>query len=829
MGVRIHKLAKELDVPSKELMEMLQTKGIKVGSHLNSIDADVADDLRQQVKSGGGGGGAAAATGSANGDKPSAKGGSDAKEKGKPAAKAPAKPRPKPVKHVPVAPERPTPAPVLAKPRPAVRRPVIARSTRPVQPKERSAPSRRPRDTGGGGGGGGPQAQPGPMPPDPDGKPRGKRVRVFTDGGQLRGPAGGGGQRGRGGGRPGPHGGGGRRGGGGGGARRPGLSRPRRSQQTAPVDRPSEVTVNMPVTLKELSSISAIPLSQIQSALLLEKTIQLTANTNVPEDVIPFIAEKFDVKIEVKEQEALDSALDEIETRTDEAGSLRPRAPVVTLLGHVDHGKTSLLDKIRETRVQMGEHGGITQHLSAYRVDSGDKHVVFIDTPGHQAFTEMRARGANVTDVAVLVVAADDGVMPQTEEAHQHAKAAGISVVVAINKIDKANANVMRTKQQLAEIGLSPPDWGGTTEMVEVSALNDLGIDDLLELLTLETEILELRANPDKEAIGTVLDARATQGLGNVATILIQEGTLRPGDHVICGSAQGNVRTLQSTTGHRLKKAGPSTPIELTGLDELPEAGDRLYALSDVKKLKAIAEDRKRQRRALERARRRQHITLEGLSEFLAKAKIKEVNLIVKADVKGSLEVLRKQLTDLSTDEVGIRIIGDGIGAITESDVLLADASNAVVIGFGVAANDRARRQADESNVEIRTYQVIYQILEEMKLSLEGLLDPELYEEGQASAEVQEVFTSSRLGRIAGCIVRRGVLRRDDPVRLIRDGKVIYEGKLDSLKRFKDDVKEVKEGFDCGCRIAGYNDVKVGDFIESHKILKKARTLDQSK
>ncbi|MEM7168507.1 MAG: translation initiation factor IF-2, partial [Planctomycetota bacterium] len=482
-----------------------------------------------------------------------------------------------------------------------------------------------------------------------------------------------------------------------------------------------------------------------------------------------------------------------------------------------------------KTRVQMGEHGGITQHLSAYRVDSGDKHVVFIDTPGHKAFTEMRARGANITDVAVLVVAADDGVMPQTQEAIQHAQAANISIVVAINKIDKANANVMRTKQQLAEIGLSPPDWGGSTEMVEVSALTDLGIDDLLELLTLETEILELRANPDKEGIGTVLDARATQGLGNVATVLIQEGTLRPGDHVICGSAQGKVRMLQTTTGIPLEAAGPSTPVELTGLDELPEAGDRLYALSDVSKIKAIAEDRKRQRRALDRARRRQHITLEGLSEFLAKSKIKEVNLIVKADVKGSLEVLRKQLTDLSTEEVGIRIIGEGIGAITESDVLLADASNAVVIGFGVAANDRARRQAEESNVEIRTYQVIYQIIEEMKLSLEGLLDPELYEEAQATVEVQEVFTSSRLGKIAGCIVRSGVFRREDPVRLAREGKIIYEGKLDSLKRFKDDTKEVKEGFECGCRIAGYSDIKVGDSIESYKILKKARTLDQSK
>lgn len=584
--------------------------------------------------------------------------------------------------------------------------------------------------------------------------------------------------------------------------------------------------MTLPLTLKDLSFAIGVKQPMLIRELMAQQ-ILVTANQTMTQEMLDLISEKFSVKIEAKEQEAIDSELEEIETAKDAAEDLIPRAPVVTLLGHVDHGKTSLLDKIRETRVQMGESGGITQHLSAYRVDHGKQHVVFIDTPGHKAFTEMRARGANVTDVAVLVVAADDGVMPQTMEAIQHARAAEVPIVVAINKVDKDNANVMKTKEQLAKEGLSPPDWGGNTEMVEVSAITDQGIDELLDILTLETEILELTANPEKHAIGTTLDAKQAPGRGKIITVLVTDGTLRKGDSVICGSASGKIRTLQTTTGIPLEFAGPATPVEISGLDDLPEAGDRLYALPDANKVKSIAEDRKREKRAIERAKR-VHVTLDNIYESIERGKTKEINLIVKADVKGSLEVLRKQLLDLATDEVGIKIIGDGIGEISESDVLLADASDAIILGFHVSANERARRSSEAKGVEIRTYQVIYQLLEEIKLSLEGLLDPELYEEVQGSVEVQKLYKSSRLGNIAGCIVKSGTFRRDDKVRLIREGKIIYTGELDSLKRFKDDAKEVKEGFECGCRIAKYNDLKEGDIIESFKILKKARTLADS-
>lgn len=804
MGVRIHKLAKELDISSKDLVEMLRRKGIKIASHLSCIHADIAENLRREVRARSGG-------------------------NATPDATPPEGTKKKVI----------IPAPIPAKPRPAVRRPVIVRSSTPP-----STERRRPSGSGGGNGRdsapsqgrGAPTLDPNPAPAG-EGKPRGKRVRVFTEGGEFRPGAGGGGGRGGGGrgggrGRGGPGGGpgGGRRKGSsapGGGGRRP-VGPPRRRVDVLSPDRPSEVNITLPITLKDLSSTIGVKQNMIIQQLFVKEQMMVTANQNVTEDMLILISEIFEVEIHSKEQEAVDSALSDIETAVDSEENLQPRAPVVTLLGHVDHGKTSLLDKIRETRVQMGESGGITQHLSAYRVDHKDKHVVFVDTPGHQAFTEMRARGANVTDVAVLVVAADDGVMPQTVEAIQHARAAEVPIVVAINKVDKANANVQRTKEQLATEGLSPPEWGGSTEMVEVSALHDMGIDDLLDVLTLETEILELRANPDKGAIGTVLDAKQSPGLGNVATVLVEQGTLRKGDSIICGTAYGRVRTMQTTTGIDLEEAGPVTPVDLTGIDELPEAGDRMYALEDAGEIKNIAEERKRRRREMDRARR-VRITLDNIYESIAKGKTKEVNLIVKADVKGSLEVLRKQLTDLSTDEVGIKIIGDGIGEISESDVLLADASDAIVLGFHVVPNDRARKRAEKDGVEIRIYHVIYQALEDMRLSLEGMLDPELYEEVQGRVEVQKVYSSSKLGKIAGCIVKSGMFRREDPVRLIREGTVIYEGKLESLKRFKDDAKEVKEGFECGCRIANYNDIKDGDVIESYKVLEKARTLADSK
>jgi len=591
-------------------------------------------------------------------------------------------------------------------------------------------------------------------------------------------------------------------------------------------ERPSELKVQLPLTLKDLSPLLGVKQNFLLKALM-DEQVPIHVNTSLTEEMLLLIGDKFSVDIQVEQAHGLDSTLAEIETQTDAAETLLPRAPVVTILGHVDHGKTSLLDKIRETHVTQSESGGITQHISAYRVDHENKHVVFIDTPGHKAFTEMRARGAKVTDVAVLVVAADDGPMPQTEEAMQHAQAADVPIVVAINKIDKPNANVARTKQMLAELGLSPPEWGGTTEMIEVSALRGTGIDKLLEHLSLETEILELRANPAKNAIGTVLDAHATTGRGMVVTVLVQDGTLHPGDVVICGPAYGRVRTLTSTTGIPLEEAGPSTPVEVTGLTDIPQAGDRFYGLDDLAKAREIAEDRQRKKRAADRLER-SHVTLEKLFDHISQGKTKEIRIVLKADMQGSLEAIRKELTDLKTGEVGVRVLRAGVGEITEDDVLLADASDAIVIGYHIGANQRARMQADEKGVEIRTYEVIYQAIEEMRLALEGLLEPEISEEAQGAAEVLQVFKSSKLGNIAGCIVREGVIRREDPVRLVREGKMIFEGRLESLRRIKEDVKEVKEGFECGLRVQGFDDVQIGDRIESYRKVERARTLGET-
>ncbi len=736
-------------------------------------------------------------------------------------------------------PRKARPLIIRAKPAaPPVRRPGLAgspsASARPGGPPPRSAPGAGSR---GGTGTAPPRGRtPGPAPsrgaaPSSGGsgdRSSGSRVRFFPgDGGMLSSAPPGRGTR---------HGSGrrsgktlrGSSGRGRGGRQRESLDFVvrRRQEEILAGERPSELKVQLPITPKELAPLLAIKVTHLLKALL-EEQVLVNANTSLNAEMLLLLGVKFSVDVNVEEAQAIDSSLGDIEMKTDPVESLVPRAPVVTILGHVDHGKTSLLDKIRETRVTQSESGGITQHISAYRVDHENKHVVFIDTPGHKAFTEMRARGANITDVAVLVVAADDGPMPQTQEAMEHAQAANVPIVVAINKIDKPNANVELTKQKLAEIGLSPPEWGGKTEMIEVSAIQGLGIDELLEHLSLETEILDLKANPDKLAIGTVLEARATTGRGNVITVLIQEGTLRLGDAVICGPAYGKIRTLSSTTGVPLTEAGPSTPVELTGLTDIPEAGNRFYGLESLSKAREIAEDRQRRRRAAERMERT-HVTLEKLFDHISQGKIKEIKLVLKTDVQGHLEVLKKELGDLATEEVGVRIIRSGVGEVTEDDVLLADASDAIVIGFDVMPNQRARSQAEEKSVEIRTYQVIYQVIEEMRLALEGLLEPEILEEVQGSAEVLQIFRSSKLGNIAGCMVRSGMVRREDPVRLVREGRMIYEGKLDSLRRVKDDVREVKDGFECGLRIQGYNDVKIGDFIESFRKVEKARTLDES-
>jgi translation initiation factor IF-2 len=511
----------------------------------------------------------------------------------------------------------------------------------------------------------------------------------------------------------------------------------------------------------------------------------------------------------------------------DDPQDLVPRAPVVTFMGHVDHGKTSLLDRIRNTSVAAGESGGITQHIGASKIVTKDgKAIVFLDTPGHEAFTQMRSRGARATDVAVIVIDAADGVMPQTEEAINHAKAAGVTIVIALNKIDKPQANPMKVKGQLAAIGVQVEDYGGTTGCCEVSALTGQGVDQLLERLTLEAEILDLKANPKRPASGVVLEARKSEDRGVVATILVQNGTLRKGDAILGGRGYGRVRSMQDHTGRPLPEAGPSTPVELTGFVEVPDAGDPFQVVEDIQQAKQIAEDRDRKAREAQLLER-QHVTMETLFTQIESGKLKEVRVILKVDVKGSLEVLKESLPNLSTEEVKLRLLHASVGAVSEGDVLLADASDAIIIGFHVDVETRAAELAKERGIEIKLYTVIYQAIEEMKAALEGLLEPELVEQKQGHASVKEVFRISRVGAIAGCMVTDGKIERSSQVRLIRDGKVVHTGKLENLKRFKDDAKEVVEGYECGIKIAGHDDIRKGDIIEAFAVQKVARKLEK--
>ena len=503
---------------------------------------------------------------------------------------------------------------------------------------------------------------------------------------------------------------------------------------------------------------------------------------------------------------------------------LVPRGPVITVMGHVDHGKTSLLDAIRETSVAAGEAGGITQHIGAYHVKVGDRKVVFLDTPGHEAFTLMRARGAKVTDIVVLVVAADDGVMPQTVEAIDHARAAGVPIVVAVNKIDKPDAQPDRVKQQLSDKGLMPEEWGGSTVFVNVSAKKRQNLEQLLEMLLLVADLQELKANPKRTAVGTVLEARLDKGRGPVATILIQDGTLHIGDTVVAGAVTGKVRALVDDQGTRLQSAGPATPAEILGLGALPEPGDHLLVVADAVKAQSIVGFRqlKMRERALSATSR---IRLEDLGRAIADGQLKELPLVVKADVQGSVEAVCDQLMKIPQEKIKLRIIRSGAGAITEGDVLLAAASEAVVIGFNVRPERKAAETAERDKVEVRLYTVIYDAVEEIKKALEGLLEPSIREVRQGAAEVRDTFKISKVGTIGGCYVLDGKVTRAAQVRLLRDNVVIHTGKVSSLKRFKDDASEVKAGFECGIGIAGYNDLKPSDVIEFFVTEKVKETL----
>ena len=508
-----------------------------------------------------------------------------------------------------------------------------------------------------------------------------------------------------------------------------------------------------------------------------------------------------------------------IDESEDKAEDLLPRDPVVVVMGHVDHGKTSLLDAIRKTNVVSGEAGGITQHIGAYRVELNGRKITFLDTPGHEAFTSMRARGAQVTDVVILVVAADDGIMPQTIEAINHAKAADVPIVVAVNKMDKETANPDRIKQQLTEYELVPEDWGGSTVVCPVSAKTGNGIDDLLEMVLLTADMLELKANPNRGGKGTVVEAKLDRGRGPVATLLISNGTLKAGDVIIAGTSVGRVRAMTDDKGRKINTAGPSVPVEIIGLSEVPNAGDLFYAVDDERMARELVEQRKHTEKEAQNQNAGRKVSLEDLFDQIQQGEMKELALIVKADVKGSAEAVRASLEKLSNDEVRVRVIHAGVGAINESDILLASASNAIVIGFNVRPDASARDSAERTGTDIRTYRIIYDCIEEIEAAMKGLLDPEFKEEVLGHAEIRQTFKVSKVGTIAGCHVTDGKITRNSSVRIVRDGIVIFEGMLNSLKRFKDDAKEVSSGYECGLSVENFNDIKEGDVVEAYAMV----------
>ncbi len=565
------------------------------------------------------------------------------------------------------------------------------------------------------------------------------------------------------------------------------------------------------LTVQELATSMIVPVRDVIGELIKIGTMA-TINQNIPSDVATQVARRFGFNAVVKE------AGEEVtvEQEEDRPEMLTARPPVVTVLGHVDHGKTSLLDRIRQANVAGGEAGGITQKIGAYTVERNDRKITFVDTPGHEAFTAMRARGAKVTDVAILVVAADDGVMPQTKEAIAHVKAANVPIVVAINKMDRADAQPDRVKQQLAEEGLQAVDWGGNIEMVPVSAKTGDGIEQLLDTVLLEADIRELRANKNRRAAGVVIESALHRGRGAVATVLVQNGTLRVGDIVVAGGTFGKVRALIDDKGKQVKKAGPSIPVEVMGLSDVPSAGDTLSVVSDERVARETAEKRATRRRDVRiSASSSQRVSLETFMSMPAEGK-KTLNLILKADGQGSLEALRARMESLSTDDVEIRVIHGGVGAISPNDVNLASASNAVLIGFNIRPDETARRLAENEGVDLRFYQVIYEIEDDLKKAMRGMLTPIEREVVLGRAEVREVFKVSRVGTIVGCYVTSGKIQRNAKVRIVRDAAVVFDGEIESLRRFKDDVREVAEGFECGIQIAKFQDLKEHDVIEAY-------------
>jgi len=551
---------------------------------------------------------------------------------------------------------------------------------------------------------------------------------------------------------------------------------------------------------------------------LMDYGILATINHSITDDAANIVAEEFGINLEIIEKKDIF----ELPAIEDTPESLVERPPIVTVMGHVDHGKTTLLDSIRHTKVTAQEAGGITQHIGAYQVSINDKKITFIDTPGHEAFTAMRARGAQATDIAVIVVAADDGVMPQTIEAINHAKAAKIPIIIAINKIDKPNASPDNVKQQLTEFGLVPEEWGGDTVCVEISATKGIGIDQLLEMILLVAEIQEIKANPNRMAEGTVIDSELDKGKGPVATLLVQSGTLRTSDSIVVGSTYGKVRSMTNDKGRPLKKAEPSVPVQVQGFAEVPKAGERFYVVEE-KAAKWLSQKKKDEER--EYGLQQKKVSVGDMFKQMDEGAVKELNIILKADVNGTVEALRQSLEQINTEEVKVNIIHGGVGAVNENDVMLAAASNGIIIGFNVRPDVNAKKAAEKEGIEIKLSRVIYEVLDDVRKLMSGLLDPEIKEKVLGRVEVRATFKVPKVGMVAGCYVTEGKITNKSKVRLIRDGVVIHEGHLASLKRFKDDAKEVEQGFECGIGIENYNDIKVGDEIEAYIIEEIERTL----
>lgn len=599
--------------------------------------------------------------------------------------------------------------------------------------------------------------------------------------------------------------------GGGRGGNQQGGHRPAAPKQP---ELPTKIELMDPLTVKDFAKLVKREPSEIIKKLLF-LGIMATINNEIEVDAMTLVAEDYGIEVEVKEpvdEEAVDMLVEE-----ENPEELSERSPIVTIMGHVDHGKTTLLDAIRSTNVTASEAGGITQHIGAYQVEIKGKKITFLDTPGHAAFTTMRARGAQVTDITILVVAADDGVMPQTVEAINHAKAANVPIIVAVNKMDKENANPDRVKQELTEYGLVAEEWGGDTIFVPVSALKRDGLEDILEMVLLVAEVQELKANPDGRPRGTVIEAELDKGRGPVATVLVQNGTLRVGDVVVAGTTYGKVRAMVNDRGRRIKEAGPAMPVEILGLSDVPSAGDPFVVYDDERKASKLVDKRvsKARQEAIGASSR---VTLDDLFKQIKEGEIKELNVILKADVQGSVEALRGSLEKIDVEGVRVRVVHQGVGAINESDIILATASNAIVIGFNVRPQPQAEKMGESEKVDVRLYRVIYNAIEEVEAALKGMLDPEFKEVVLGRAEVRQTFKVSKVGTIAGCYVTDGKLVRNAELRVIRDGIVIFEGAFDSLKRFKDDAKEVATGFECGVTIEKFNDLKEGDIIEAFQM-----------